>query len=211
MSKYAPNRIAFIDTETLGSDRPTIPIIEVGIVVTDDKLNVLQENSWIIPHAIQGWQLNQIDPNVIDMHSKNGLWRDLIRSGSKESTAQVTQSIVRWLDHVTGRRFYQRILVAGSGFDHFDRPCIERQMPALGDILTYYSLDIGSMERILQIGGGIEPFRHETDHRALTCVRTQVARMRDMVGVLQRAMGVPPERNVLYEPMFKPDTPGEHR
>lgn len=197
MSNYVPDRIAFIDTETLGSDRPTTPIIEIAVTITDFNLRILQEKSWLLPRALNDVQLRQISPVVIEMHARNGLWRDLLRNQPAQSAshAEIGNDVARWIRHTA--KGYQRVLVAGSGFDHFDRPIIELQMPALADILTYYSLDIGTAERIMRIVGGHTFMEIPTDHRAQSCVRQQVERMRNFVGIIQRALGTPTEQNVL--------------
>lgn len=208
MSNYVPNRLAFIDTETLGSDKPETPIIEIAILVTDFDLKPLQAKSWIIPHALAGVQLRKISPDVIEMHARNGLWRDLLANGEAQrySHSDIDHQVVNWLNHVTGRQPWRRVLVAGSGFDHFDRPILELQLPRLAGMLTYYSLDIGSAERIMRIIGGHDFPKVETDHRAMTCVQTQVDRMRTYVGIIQRALGTPTEENVLFTPDPAHDT-----
>lgn len=202
MSRYIHNRLAFIDTETLGSDKPTTPVIEIAILVTDFALKPLQAKSWIFPHAIDGVHLSQIDPYVLKMHSDNGLWKDLIEAQNRFPTSIIWDQVRDWLRHATG--WYQsqadhNVLVAGSGFDHFDRPIIERQAPGLAQMLTYYSLDIGTAERILRILADIGAEEVETDHRAMTCVQTQATRMRRYVGAIQRAFGIPAELNVLLD------------
>lgn len=201
MSNRVENRIAWIDTETLGSDRPTTPVIEIAIAITDNALKVLQQKSWLLPRNFLHARIDKIDPNVIEMHARNGLWRDLHAAATRDTlplNGDITQSIVTWLRHVTQPKPGERILVAGSGFDHFDRPILEYQMPELTRLLTYYSLDIGTAERILEIIGGIPKDTIDTDHRAMTCVLTQIERTRNMVGVIQRALGKPTEDNVLF-------------
>lgn len=201
MSNRVENRIAWIDTETLGSDKPGTPVIEIAIAVTNNSLKVLQQKSWLLPRNYLHARMASIDPFVIDMHAKNGLWRDLYNACNGPVLPQNTEierQVVNWLRHVTQAAPYNKVLVGGSGFDHFDRPILDLQMPELTKLLTYYSLDIGTAERILEIVGGIPKDTVDTDHRAMTCVLTQIERTRNLVGVIQRALGKPTEDNVLF-------------
>lgn len=199
-----PTLIAWIDAETLGSNKPDTPIIELAIAITDTRLRIRHQKSWIFPQALyNNASLLTIDPDVIEMHAKNGLWRDLINALARgnPSTKAIQDQIMAWLNHNTHYPDKHSLLVGGSGFDHFDRPIIEKQFPALAEIIRYYSLDIGSAERLMEIVGGFpRENNHPTDHRAITCVTTQIARARDHVGVIQRALGTRVENNVLYEP-----------
>lgn len=201
MSNRVENRIAWIDTETLGSDKPGTPVIEIAIAITDNALKILQQKSWLLPRNFLHARLSSIDPHVVEMHARNGLWRDLYNACNAAHlplNTEIEGQIVGWLRHVTKAASYNKILVGGSGFDHFDRPILDLQMPELTKLLTYYSLDIGTTERVLEIVGGIPKDHIGTDHRAMTCVLTQIERTRNLVGVIQRALGRPTEANVLY-------------
>ena len=62
-----------------------------------------------------------------------------------------------------------KVSMAGSGVSQFDMRWIARFMPHLRRRLTYYSIDMGTFERVYSVltGKGIRASRSEAAHRAV--------------------------------------------
>lgn len=158
--------ILWCDLETTGN-KDDDHILEIGLVLTeyDHNLNVLAAENWLITPGTRK-AIGDIDPFVIEMHVKSGLWADLAKHRNNYEIVQA--DILRWIDlHTMGEK--QHIPFAGSGVGHFDRKYINKYLPQLSDRLTYWPLDIGvirRMERLAGLGYNTE-HTEQKPHRAL--------------------------------------------
>ncbi len=167
------DRIAWIDLETTGSDINYEEIIEVGLAITDDKLNILDEYAWVIGDLDYQDRLLRMDDVVIDMHTKSGLLADVLKSGTGTGNIQdVDEQVSAILTNLGGG---QHIPLAGSGVLHFDRQFIKKFMPKTNKRLTYWGLDVGVVRRFLRLAGVPIPNSGNLTHRALEDVRAHIA------------------------------------
>jgi oligoribonuclease len=145
------------DLETTGSDldapsayngEPTKQhILEVGAAITDMQLNVLDTRDLVL-HFIPVFE--NIKPVVVEMHQKNGLWRDAARSGM--SIQQADNILSEWIKQYNGPN---HMLFAGSGVAHFDRKWFKRDLPLTDKRLTHYAIDVGVIRRTFDMFLGI--------------------------------------------------------
>lgn len=140
--------ILWFDLETTGN-LPTSDIIEIGAVLTDYELNEISDFSATI-RAMPSLNLFDLDPVVIDMHTKNGLWRDLKTQPNHLAYDTLEQDILIWLNEHT-KNEKQHIPAAGSGISHFDRKYLTTYLPGLNNRLTYWNLDIGVVRRFMEL------------------------------------------------------------
>lgn len=159
--------LAWIDLETTGTDPVHDEILEVGVAITDMALNIIETAQWTTyPRA--GGKLLRMDDVVIDMHTKSGLLADVLKQRETPVFADtyVNMSLRELLN------FYStdgKIPLAGSGV-HFDRQFIERWMPQVNELLTYWQHDVGTVRRALRLAGVSSEERKELTHRALADV-----------------------------------------
>lgn len=146
-----PDYIAWLDLETTGSALATSQILEVGIVLTDMKLNEIAAASWLNTSPLPSLRITDVDPVVLEMHVKNGLWKDL-QEAVESTRYTVDDDITGWLRNHT-HFSSKHIALAGSGVSHFDRPFIVRDLPKTNKMLTYWSLDVGVVRRFRQLAG----------------------------------------------------------
>jgi oligoribonuclease (3'-5' exoribonuclease) len=175
--------IAWWDLETTGNQAHS-DILEVGIVVTDMGLNVLGYEHWLNATPMTKLRILDIDPIVLDMHTKSGLWADLKRVANEAmpdasnplapqrglpSIGVIDANIAKWLMDLNGGT--QHMAFAGSGVGHFDRQYINRDLPLSAKLMTYWPLDIGVVRRmnaLAQIDADLlHQFTNEKPHRAL--------------------------------------------
>lgn len=160
--------VAWLDLETTGTDEKADPIIEVGVALCEDTpaMEPVDEFQAVInpgPTFWAGFPRN-VEDVVVSMHDANGLWEEA-REGRFIGTIDV--QLAAWLKDYAGSR---HVILAGSGVSHFDRRFITAQMPLTDKRLTFWSLDVGSVRRMLRrtAPGLVRPERTEGKaHRAL--------------------------------------------
>jgi oligoribonuclease (3'-5' exoribonuclease) len=108
-----------------------------------------------------------IDNYVVSMHAKSGLW-DAIEAGPTIDLLEAETTILAVLDSIGGL-VDPLVTMAGSGVAQFDMRWTREHLPTLYERLTYYTIDMGSYERVDSVlrGGGIRPSRKNAVHRAV--------------------------------------------
>ena len=69
-----PSRLVWVDLETTGLDPATDKILELAIVVTDEKLREVAARSWVVQQDVDWRDVRQV---VQEMHTANGLIAEL--------------------------------------------------------------------------------------------------------------------------------------
>ena len=135
--------ILWCDLETTGLDPATCDILEVGLIITDDYLQWIDSQSWLIkpPDHLH----SQLDPVVFDMHTKSGLLEDVARLGMPPQFTE--QLICSWLDdrNLSGEPW----MLAGNSI-HFDRSFIKALMPDVESRLTYRMIDVSTIKELVK-------------------------------------------------------------
>jgi oligoribonuclease (3'-5' exoribonuclease) len=124
-------------------------------------------------------KFNNMKEVVVKMHTDNGLLDEVGQRGFYPSEmhrdmelARVDQELADWVRSFAGG---DHMPFAGSGVAHYDRKFIKRDLPLLDRRLTYYSLDIGSARRILDLADVKWPQVHfSKSHRALDDARQHI-------------------------------------
>jgi oligoribonuclease len=182
--------ILWLDLETTGTDERLDWIIEVGAILTDDRLEEIARLSEVVrptSHDVES-VLSTMVPEVRAMHTSNGLIAAL-RRGEGRPLRAVEGDLVRLLRiHSPG----QKVPLAGSGVAHFDSRFVRVQMPFLAEHLYYFSLDVGSFRRIARLAGVKYPQRTEPkNHRALDDIVAHLDEGRWYLQFLRNAKGAP--------------------
>lgn len=142
-------RLLWIDLETTGSELEGNEIIEIASVLTDHELNELDRHSIVVRPSPEAFGRMMLDPVVHKMHTDNGLIDDC--TASRVTCKQADAYVVQWLN--TFVRGHQRVLLSGSGVQHFDRKFIERDLPQLHKRLRWNFVDVGVVRRFLSLWG----------------------------------------------------------
>jgi oligoribonuclease len=156
----------WFDLETTGLDPWYDSILEVGLVVTNARLEELAVRRYLM-HAPYRWD-ETAHPDVLEMHRKSGLTADL-DDPFNNFHYHAPVAVERQILHVIEPYLEDgKIILAGSGVATFDLQVIKAQMPELAQRLTYYTLDIGVVRRYLQDICQVElPNLGPVSHRAL--------------------------------------------
>lgn len=194
--------ILWCDIETTGNrseakgDKLTDHILEIGLLLTDQNLNLIASNAWLITPGTRTMPIGMIDPVVIEMHATSGLWRDLAKKMNNYEI--IEDDILAWLDQNTDNE-NQHIPFAGSGIGHFDRQYIDHWLPNFSKRLTYWPLDIGVVRRFSALAFPeaapailTNRFLDAKTHRALDDAIAALAEARQWVATQRRGFGAIP-------------------
>lgn len=155
--------IVWIDTETTGLQPAKERLLEVACVVTDDKLNEVGRYEAVTNEA-KFVDFANVDPYVIDMHFKNGLWEASLKSPVARWVADT--ELVRFLgQHCPGKH------QLGGSTISFDRGFIEVHLPLTNEHLHYRNIDVTTFNEIARRFWPevheARPRSAETKHRAM--------------------------------------------
>lgn len=152
--------IVFLDLETTGLLPHEDHILEVAVIVTDDRFNEVARYQAVTDEArrirfVEDSGKKWPNPYVREMHAKNGLWGESI--ASNQSTYQVERKLIAFLkEHAVKTEsrpdhpnFGKDILpqLAGNTVS-FDRGFVEHHMPEAGKLLHYRHLDVTSINEL---------------------------------------------------------------
>lgn len=180
MPRKTPDHLLWIDFEGTGTDPILDDIIEVGAILTDMELNIVDRHSDIVVPCNAAWQRMMNLPPVLDMHTKNGLIDDLKRGNGVVSQYVAESNVIDMLDRNNVNVFW----IAGSGVSHYDAPVINKRWPRvqkrLNDNRVYWQFDSGHIRRFWHDICDVEAVRDynvETDksHRALDDIEDHIA------------------------------------
>jgi oligoribonuclease len=137
MSDY----IVWVDCEMTGLEVTIDEICEIGVVVTDGELNVVDPGLQLVIKPSEAALANMGD-FVRQMHTDSGLIEELPGGISlEEAEQQVLQYIKQW---VTEERTAP---LAGNSIGT-DRMFLNRQMPQLDKFLHYRNIDVSSLKEL---------------------------------------------------------------
>lgn len=133
--------IVWVDCEMTGLEISVDEICEIGVVVTDGELNVLDPGLQLVIKPSDKAMANMGD-FVREMHTESGLITEIPNGiGMAQAEAQVLEYIKQWVkDERTAP-------LAGNSIGT-DRMFLNRQMPQLDSFLHYRNIDVSSLKEL---------------------------------------------------------------
>lgn len=131
-------KLLWLDLETTGLSLND-HCLEVGMVATDSKLDVLGATSFVLYFA---GEANLLDPYVLEMHTKNGLLAQCKRTDwfINEVDQELTGFVkTHWLDPL------DRAILAGRNIGSFDKIRLERWFPQTHALCHYRTFDMTTL------------------------------------------------------------------
>ena len=167
----SPKMITWIDLETTGLDMTGEPkiggehqklvdedpmgpkhyvscrapdrILEVAVIVTDDKLREVARDSWVTNEA-RHYDVRTVSPEVRAMHTANGLWVESLASPFSIDQIDVA------LAGVIERAGAKGSPIAGNTI-RFDREFIRKWMPKSLELLHYRDLNVSTLVQLAEM------------------------------------------------------------
>ncbi len=153
--------LVWMDLEMTGLEPEQDQILEVAVLVTDEKFALKTEGKEWILHA-PAEKFVQMDAWNQNQHTKSGLWEKVLASSTQ--VQEVEAQILAILQ--TQMKPKQGILAGNSIWQ--DRRFIRRYMPALDAFLHYRMLDVSSFKVMVTHWFPKEKYQKpESSHRAL--------------------------------------------
>ncbi len=182
-----------LDTETLGLNKETDPIIQIGGVVTDAELNITSRIAipvWGPLHEERYHELlrqenegNKSASIVLDMHTKNGLLDEARSPGTLEP--ETASLLVEEFYRINGASKSDPVL--GSSV-HFDREFLRYgSFRNVDEIFSHRNIDVSSFVQFIKRVSPSTAERMEHDlrgvyngpsHLVLTCLSDTVQQLR---------------------------------
>jgi oligoribonuclease len=164
------------DIETTGLKPNEGQILELGLRLTDDRLNTLSEASWVVQFARQ--DLSNLSDFILKMHTKNGLIFECLKSGM--SVAEVEMLATQWISSRLGNT--EAPPMAGSTIG-FDRSWLKRWMPSVDDHAHYRSFDVSTIKLACRLWSPvIPPFKGRETHRVQPDIEDSIAELNYYIG-----------------------------
>src|SRR5919109_2789074 len=170
----ADGRLVWVDLEMTGLDVERHRIVEVAVLVTDARLELLADGLDLVVHQPPE-VLAQMDDFVRKMHTKSGLLGEIERS-----SLTLEKAGKQAVDYIT--RFVPEAGTApmcGNSIG-VDRRFLDRYLPDLDRYLFYRSIDVSSIKELCRRwypeAYKKRPSKAET-HRALDDIRESVAEL----------------------------------
>ena len=167
--------LVWMDLEMTGLEPARHVIVEIATLVTDDDLNIVEEGPDLVVHQDEA-ALAEMDPIVVEMHTKSGLL-DAIRSSTmtlEDAGAQTLEFIKK---HVTEAR---RVPLCGNSIG-MDRRFLAAYLPEIEEYLHYRSVDVSTVKELVKRwypGLNSTRPRKTGAHRALDDVMESIAEMK---------------------------------
>ncbi len=137
MSDY----IVWVDCEMTGLEVTVDEICEIGVVVTDGELNVLDPGLQLVIKPSAKAMKNMGD-FVRQMHTDSGLIEEIPKGISiAKAEKQVLEYIKQWVPE-------ERTAPLAGNSIGTDRMFLNRQMPALDKFLHYRNIDVSSLKEL---------------------------------------------------------------
>jgi oligoribonuclease len=153
--------LVWVDLETTGLDVRTDVILEVGIIVTTPKLEILDEFMQVVHQHDK--VLDSMNEWCINQHGASGLTRD-----SRESTYSLQVVEQNALDFIERYAPTQGTAVMCGNTISFDRQFLQFHMRALHDWFHYRNIDVSGIKTLGKLWyPELEQLNKKGNHRTL--------------------------------------------
>lgn len=173
-------RILWIDIETTGTNPLKDDILQIALIITDDKNRTLIEREYIVKHKLKKvWK--KADDYVKEMHTKTGLWDRIEIEGVELS--KIDEAISKLIKDNMMTDY--PLNIAGNSV-HFDNSFIQAQMTETAKLLSHRVLDMSAVFQWFRVyGNKVDMPKHEVSHDALDDIRHSIEQSRYALNKLE--------------------------
>ena len=165
--------LVWIDMEMSGLDPDNDKILEVALIVTDARLEVLEESPVLVVHQPDS-VLDAMDDWNKGTHGKSGLI-DKVKA-SKLAEAEVEAQMIAFMEKYVPKRTSP---MCGNSICQ-DRRFLARHMPRLEAYFHYRNLDVSTLKELARRWrpGLMEGFKKANKHTAIDDIRESIGELR---------------------------------
>jgi len=172
--------LLWLDLETTGLDPMKHDILEIGMVVTDDSLNVLESLNIVL--AQQEEALGRMDQWCWTTHTQSGLVDAVRNSDTTMFDAKILMSVFLTMN------FPNTKPVLHGNSIHFDKKFIDLHMPEISEMLHYRLMDVSSWKEWFKTVGFSYKAQFPSNHRALDDIRGSIEEFKYYSGVVKKGL-----------------------
>ncbi|MDY0097064.1 MAG: oligoribonuclease [Candidatus Dojkabacteria bacterium] len=172
MAEQTIKNLVWIDLETTGLSTKKDKIIEIGILVTDTNLNILDPQGYVGYVNITNEDISLMDDLVKEMHTKNSVIEKCLES--KSTLEDIDKESVKYIAQFVDRN---EAPLCGTNIA-FDRSFIEYNMPLLTNHLHFRNIDVSTIKQLSRIGRNDVYKGKESTHEALDDIRESIEELR---------------------------------
>lgn len=136
--------LVWMDLEMTGLDHTSDVIVEIATLVTDDDLNIVAEGPDLVVHQPDE-VLAEMDPFVVDMHTKSGLLDQI-----KASTISLDDAGAETLAFIREHAPVSRTVPLCGNSIGTDRRFLAAYLPEIEEHLHYRSVDVSSLKELVR-------------------------------------------------------------
>lgn len=166
--------LVWMDLEMTGLDHTSDVIVEIATIVTDDDLTIIAEGPDLVVHQSDDVLAN-MDPFVVDMHTKSGLL-DQIKASTVSLDVAGAATLEFIKQHVPEPA---SVPLCGNSIGT-DRRFLAAYLPEIENYLHYRSIDVSSVKELVKRWypdiDANRP-RGQGSHRALDDIRESIREM----------------------------------
>ncbi len=142
--EISPRKLIWMDLEMTGLNPDEHVILQLSLVITDSRLNLLEEGIEIVVHQSEEKLIN-MDPQARIFHEKSGLLEKV-----KESTISLPDAEQILLDKIKSFVAKEESPLCGNSI-YRDKMFIEKHMPKLNEHLHYRLIDISTLKELKKV------------------------------------------------------------
>jgi len=155
----------WVDLETTGLDEEKCSILEVSVFEAKfmDPFNAKQlYHSEVYLPYVPDCPEAKLDPFVINMHTKNGLFTECRAWPKPRDIDEIEEDLLELIPQVQSKEMMPHL--AGSSI-HFDAKFINKHMPTLARRFSHRHYDVSALKLFCQ-SKGMPEFKKSEAHRA---------------------------------------------
>lgn len=158
--------LVWLDLETTGLSETNDDILEVGVVITDDKLQVCAEYESLVSGS-----LKKCNEFVANMHAESGL---IDRLADDKIYKSPIHSVGEDLKLLIKEHCEDKVAVLAGNTVQFDQRFLRAKVPSVLEVLSHRLLDVSTIRRAFRMrsNGAVEGAKPPCTHRALDDVYT---------------------------------------
>jgi len=172
------HQFLWLDLETTGLDPARGRILEFAAVLCEDAAGddfaITRSYAGVVHYDAAVLDSLVIDTRVVDMHTANGLWRDVAASTTRPH--EIDEFLAALADELTGGALHA-VTLAGSSV-HFDLAWCCVHLPAFRERLSHRVFDVSTLRRAAEAWAPATVWPVRDAHRALSDITASIAEAR---------------------------------
>ncbi len=166
--KQVIEKLVWIDLETTGFYSYMHKIIQIGVLITDTNLNIIDEEGFTISVGIEKKDLDNMIEDAKQMHISNGLLD--ISLNTQTTIKQAQKEVLKYVSKFVEPK---QSPLCGSN-SSFDRRFIEYHMRELNEYLHYRNIDVSTTKQLNNLWGKEKYINPKGNHTAISDLKDSI-------------------------------------